>query len=60
MASRPVAGRPNPYVIQLKLVLMMNTSHFRNPGLLDEQRMEQAMEAGRRSLLASQKLADVR
>jgi hypothetical protein len=55
-----VAGRPNPYVIQLKLVLMMNTSHFRNPGLLDEQRMEQAMEAGRRSLLASQKLADVR
>lgn len=53
-------GDTNPYEVQLKVVLIMTTSHFTNPGLLDDKRMDRAMEAGRRSLQSSQKLAAVR
>ena len=53
-------GDTNAYEVQLKVVLIMTTSHFTNPGLLDDKRMDHAMEAGRRSLQSSQKLAAVR
>lgn len=52
--------KSSPYEMQLKVVLIMTLSHFETPGLLDEARMEHALEAGRRVLVQSQKQADVR
>ena len=52
--------KSNPYLMQLKIVLIMTLSHFETPDLLDEQRMEHAMEAGRQILLISQKQTEVR
>lgn len=50
----------DPYLVQFKIVLMMTLSHFETPGLLDDQRMEHAMECGRQVFVKSQKQAEVR
>lgn len=48
------------YEMQLRIVLIMSLSHFETPGLMDEVRMEHALEAGKQILVQSQKQAEVR
>lgn len=50
----------NPYLVQLKIVLMMVTSHFENPGLLDDERVDHAIQAGRQIQVKTQKEAEIR
>ncbi|KAI9794616.1 MAG: copper transport protein [Peltula sp. TS41687] len=48
------------YEMQLKIVLIITLSHFENPGLMDDVRMEHALDAGKQILVQSQKQAEVR
>jgi hypothetical protein len=60
MAPAGDMSKGNPYLVQLKIVLMMALSHFETPGLLDDQRMDHAAQAARQVLVRSQKQAEIR
>ncbi|KAI9793299.1 MAG: copper transport protein [Piccolia ochrophora] len=53
-------GRPNPYVVLFELVHMMTTGHFQSPGLLDDQRMDHALEAGKQLLRSTRTKVEAR
>ncbi|KAI9841890.1 MAG: copper transport protein [Thelocarpon superellum] len=48
------------HVVQLKVILIMALSQFENPGLIDNVRMDRAMDGLKHCLACSQKSADVR
>ena len=50
----------SPYLVQLKIVIMMVTSHFETPGLLDDQRIDHAMQACRQVIEHSKKELAIR
>ncbi|KAI9672971.1 MAG: copper transport protein [Caeruleum heppii] len=56
----PVRKRCNPHVVLLKVVLMGTQANFEYPGLLDDKRMDHAMQAGKEIMAYSQKKAEVR
>ncbi|KAI9733969.1 MAG: copper transport protein [Cirrosporium novae-zelandiae] len=56
-ASRPKCSAPE---LLLKLVLVGTQSHFEHPGLLDEKRMDHALQAGKQVMIKTQKQAEVR
>lgn len=58
--SREQQSSFSMYEMQLKIVLIMTLSHFETPGLMDDVRMEHALEAGKQILVQSQKQAEVR
>jgi hypothetical protein len=49
-----------PWELQLKIVNMCTESHFENRGLIDEKRMDHAMQCGKEVLAASHTDGDVR
>jgi hypothetical protein len=52
--------RITPMELLLKIVLVGTESHFENRGLLDETRMEHALQAGKQVLYKSHQESDVR
>ncbi|KAI9799673.1 MAG: hypothetical protein M1825_004408 [Sarcosagium campestre] len=52
--------RRSRYLLLLNIVQVMNSTHFRSPGLLDERRMDHAMRAGKQLLRSSRTQIEAR
>ncbi|KZF21177.1 hypothetical protein L228DRAFT_240053 [Xylona heveae TC161] len=60
LEAKPAAGPVSPYVVQLKLVLLIFQAHFDTPGLMKESTIQNALEAGKVILDLTQRKAYVR
>ena len=52
--------RASPYVVLFNIIHLMTVSNFKSPGLLDDERMEHELEAGRQLLRSTRNQPDAR